>query len=367
VTISGLPTSLASGQSANVTLSYTAPASGGVTVNSGIGTTTSQGANAAPDSASGSTGITPTLTPSLAKSFSPSTINDGGTTTLTFTITNPAPNNPTQVVGFTDMLPSGLKIAAVPNIGGTCSGGTVTAAAGGTSITVAGRNVPASTASPATCTVTVDVTNVIGVLNASCANNPAAFTNGTGNITGLSNLIGAVTPSCVAVNGNTFSVLKAPSASSLVTGSLLTYTITVTNNGPSSANGSLLTDPAVAGFVASSINCTNATNGAVCPAAANVTLANLQGPGIALPTFPANSTLTFALNGTFTQSAGSVVNTATISSPPGLPPQTQSSSATVTVQTVGPAIIPTTNERVLLTLVLILALAGGIYARRLRR
>jgi len=79
----------------------------------------------------------------LTKSFNPTSIQIGGTTTLTFTITNPAANNPAQVVSFTDTLPSKLQIAAIPNIQNTCTGGTVTANAGATTITVANTTVGA--------------------------------------------------------------------------------------------------------------------------------------------------------------------------------------------------------------------------------
>jgi hypothetical protein len=71
-------------------------------------------------------------------------------------------------VSFTDTLPTRLEIAAAPNIGGSCAGGTVTAAAGGSTITVTGKTVPASGVAASTCTVTVDVTNVTGQLKASC-------------------------------------------------------------------------------------------------------------------------------------------------------------------------------------------------------
>jgi hypothetical protein len=164
-----------------------------------------------------------TQTPSLNKAFNPTVIDAGGTTTLTFTITNPAANNPAQVVGFTDTLPTSLKIAAAPNIGGSCAGGTVTAAAGGSTITVAGKTVPASGVAATNCTVTVDVTNVTGQLNLSCTNNPVAFTNGVANISGLSNLTSAVTQSCVVVNGQTFSISKTASANTLPSNSPLSF------------------------------------------------------------------------------------------------------------------------------------------------
>ncbi len=75
--------------------------------------------NAANESAD----IGSTTTPSLNKAFSPTTIADGGISTLTFTVTNPPINNPAQVVSFIDNLPSGLKIAATPNVQQTCTGG----------------------------------------------------------------------------------------------------------------------------------------------------------------------------------------------------------------------------------------------------
>ena len=43
----------------------------------------------------------------------------------------------TQTSLLTDTLPTGLAIAATPNVGGTCTGGTVTAVAGSGTITVA--------------------------------------------------------------------------------------------------------------------------------------------------------------------------------------------------------------------------------------
>ncbi|MBK9339669.1 MAG: DUF11 domain-containing protein [Rhodoferax sp.] len=48
------------------------------------------------------------LTPTLTKAFSPSSINVGGTSTLTFTVSNPAGNS-AQTVSFTDTLPAGLR------------------------------------------------------------------------------------------------------------------------------------------------------------------------------------------------------------------------------------------------------------------
>ena len=61
---------------------------------------------------------------------------------------------------LTDTLPAGVTIAATPGAGTTCGNGTVTAAAGGGSVTLTGGSVGAD----ATCTISVNVTSlVVGV------------------------------------------------------------------------------------------------------------------------------------------------------------------------------------------------------------
>ena len=128
---------------------------------------------------------------SLTKSVSPSSIVSGGTATYTFTIDNTTAGSIAQTgLSFTDALPSGLRIAATPNVVVTgLTGGTTTATAGGTSIGVSGYSIAAG----ATGTITVDVTNAAGQTNASCPN--PAFTNAASNVTGtsanLTNNIGA--------------------------------------------------------------------------------------------------------------------------------------------------------------------------------
>ena len=67
--------------------------------------------------------------PTIAKAFGAASIVVNGTTTLTFTLTNPNPGIALNGVGFTDNLPAGLVVATPNGLASTC-GGTVTAVAG---------------------------------------------------------------------------------------------------------------------------------------------------------------------------------------------------------------------------------------------
>src|SRR6476620_2126306 len=70
--------------------------------------------------------------PVLSKNFSPTAITDGGTTVLTFTLSNPAGAPAVSNVGFTDTLPAGLVVQNPPNVGGTClNAAAATTATGG--------------------------------------------------------------------------------------------------------------------------------------------------------------------------------------------------------------------------------------------
>ena len=110
----------------------------------------------------------------LAKTQSTTSIADGGVFTYTWTLDNTRNTDSAATGGgFTDTLPSSLRVAAVPNATSTCPMSSIVALAGGTAVTVSGVEV----ATAGTCTVSVDITNVPGDSNASCASNPAAFTN----------------------------------------------------------------------------------------------------------------------------------------------------------------------------------------------
>ncbi len=82
------------------------------------------------------------LPPTLTKAFGVASIGLDATTTLTFTLTNPSSIALTGV-SFTDTLPSGLLIADPNGLTGSCGGGTISAPALTTTVSLAGATVPA--------------------------------------------------------------------------------------------------------------------------------------------------------------------------------------------------------------------------------
>ncbi|HMX15515.1 MAG TPA: SdrD B-like domain-containing protein [Rhodocyclaceae bacterium] len=101
----------------------------------------------------------------------------GTARTLTIRLDNPN-NAPLTGAAFTNALPAGLVLAPTPNASTTCAGGTVLAAASGTSLRLSGATIPATGA----CTVTVDVlSNISGVYVDSIAAGDVSTNEGVGN------------------------------------------------------------------------------------------------------------------------------------------------------------------------------------------
>lgn len=93
------------------------------------------------------------------------------------------------------------------------------------------------------------------------------------------------------VNGNV-----DQGADTVTSGAPSAYTITVTNNGPDSANGTVITDPPPSGLSCATASCV-AAGGAACPAPTGAALVTaLQGAGATVPTLPSGGSVTITLN-----------------------------------------------------------------------
>ena len=91
---------------------------------------------------------------SVSMSFSPAAIGQGGVSRLTYGLDNGAAVAAASV-SLSDSLPAGVVLADPPDAQTTCTGGTLTAAAGGSEVSYSGGTLGAG----ATCTIAVDVTS----------------------------------------------------------------------------------------------------------------------------------------------------------------------------------------------------------------
>ncbi len=147
----------------------------------------------------------------------------GASATLSIRLDNPNAV-PLTAAAFTDSLPTGLVVAQTPSAATTCVGGTVIAAASGTSVRLSGATIPAA----GSCTVTVDVlSNISGTYtNAIVAGGVTTF-EGVSNEDPTSAQIIVSTPptvskqfapAVIAPNGvSTLSIVLGNSNSSAVT------------------------------------------------------------------------------------------------------------------------------------------------------
>ncbi len=95
--------------------------------------------------------------PTFAKEFVPNAIGTDEVSALTFTIDNSASAIDATDLAFVDNLPAGVVVATPPNATNSCTGGTLTAAAGTGVIDYSGGTVGAASS----CTLVVDVTSSV--------------------------------------------------------------------------------------------------------------------------------------------------------------------------------------------------------------
>ncbi|MBL0344562.1 SdrD B-like domain-containing protein [Candidatus Villigracilis affinis] len=104
----------------------------------------------------------------ITKSFSPTSFQVGGTTTLTIRIQNPTASAYTNVTNngaALDALPAPFVVAPTPGVTNSCVG-SVTAAAGSSNISISGLTVPGgSVGAPGECLITVQVTATAAASN----------------------------------------------------------------------------------------------------------------------------------------------------------------------------------------------------------
>jgi trimeric autotransporter adhesin len=146
---------------------------------------------------SGSAMLTVNKPPTLV-SVTPGTssIFVGGATSLTYVLSNPNGGTSLTGVALTDTLPAGLIVDLPNGASTTCSGGTVTAPIGGSTISLSGATLAAN----ANCSFTVDVFGTVGGNLTFSSGAPTSTNGGTG--VALSVNIDVIAESIWLINAN---------------------------------------------------------------------------------------------------------------------------------------------------------------------
>ncbi len=191
--------------------------------------------------------------PTVSKAFSSSSIptsSMGGVSTLTLTISNPAPGALTGLA-LSDGFPTGLVVATAPALANTCGGTVGGATAGSAALTLSGGGVAAG----ATCSISVAVTSAAGGSYANTSSGVASIETGSA---------GAASNTAVLVVIPPPQLSKTFAAPLIGVGERTTLSLTLVNPWTSAVNGVAFTDPFPAGLViASPANVSNTCGGSV--------------------------------------------------------------------------------------------------------
>ena len=286
-----LPTgrSIPANNSCKVTVHVTAPLGGNYINTLAAGALhTSNGNNAAPAVAT-LTVIPPPVAPTLGKAFNLATIDAGGISLLTITLSNANSTAATLSAPLIDTLPGGVFIANPANAATTCSGtGAVSASAGGSTVTLpAGRSIPANNS----CTVTVDVTAPLGgnYINTLLAG--ALQTSNGNNAAPAAATLTVITPAVPITLTKGFSPNPIPSGKGGNLKGVSTLTITLTNANSAAAT---LTAPLIDTLPRGVVIANPLKAGTTCGGGTTVT-ATAGGTTVTLPagrSIPGNSSCT---------------------------------------------------------------------------
>ncbi len=240
------------------------------------------------------------------KSASPNPFVPGQTLTYTVTVTNNGPSDAFGV-GVSDPIPTGLPTSGIGAFTWTCLAtvGASCAASGSGSITD-NVDIPSGGDVTYTLTGTVPSSHATDLVNRVTATTPSGTFDTNCNTTCFKEI---TTPSAPKTD---LSILKSASPNPYVPGRALTYTITVSNAGPSDNSGAVITDTLPAALQSHGFTWTCVASGAGSCGAAS-------GSGDVSDTADvvAGGTVTYTITGTVPSSTtGSIANTARVVSSP---------------------------------------------------
>jgi uncharacterized repeat protein (TIGR01451 family) len=291
-------------------------------VASSVGTYVNNAANMSNISAGMTNNVNATLTvnnlPTLKKAFAGPNLALGQTSSIVFTITNPATAPLRAGLSFTDTLPAGLVIANPPIPSSTCSAPFTYTAINGTQAFTANFGIAAGGAIlPTICTVTLNVTaTTVGIKN-----------NGAAQITSITGMNNDVTTQTLTVNAlPTLNKAFSPAAVDVYTTSTMTFTL-------SNPNGNTLTSAKFTDTLTGFSVAAPATIGGTCAGvtnsptlAAGTTSLNLTVPSLASGVCTITIPVSAISSGSYTNTTSGITSVET-----GASVGTPSNTATLTV------------------------------------
>lgn len=267
---------------------------------------------------------------SISKTDSATHVTAGGTVTYTILVSNAGPTA-ADGAKFTDPSISNLTVNSVTC--GSATGSAVCPTVENTTVlNMQGSGIVIPTL-PNGGSVTFTVTGTAGASGS--IENTASIAPPSGTTDPTSGNNSATDTDTIDPSAN-LSVTKTDSTSSVTAGGATTYTVVVSNLGPSAANGAIFTDPDVTNFTAAGVTCGSASGGAACPSVENTTFTLMQDTGIIIPTLPSGGSVIFTITGT-AGASGSIENTASIAPPSGTTDPTPGNNTTTDTDTINPA------------------------------
>ncbi|HEX2835217.1 MAG TPA: DUF11 domain-containing protein [Thermoanaerobaculia bacterium] len=269
---------------------------------------------------------------SITKTTTATSAPIGSTFSYTIVVTNNGPDTATSVV-MTDTLPSSLLFRSITQP----SPFTCTTPAVGSTGTITCSAASLANGASRTFTLVVEVASgATGTISNSASVTSAANDGNSGNSSVSATGVTAAPASA------DISIVKSTNSSQAVTGTNISYTILVSNAGPSPATNVIVTDDLPAGLAFVSATPSQGTCNASDPVSCN------------LGTIPSGANATISLVATVIASSGTVANTASVTSTEGGGDSSTTPAIPVVITAEFDA-VPTLSEWALIALALAIA------------
>jgi uncharacterized repeat protein (TIGR01451 family) len=325
----------------SITVHISAGATGTISNTANVSTTTTD-SNPLNNSSTATTTVTTSADLSVVKT-APAAATAGSNVTYHIVVTNNGPSDATAA-NMSDTLPPNTTFVSETQTGGpsfTCA----KPAVGGTG-TVSCSIATLTNGTTATFDI---VANVAVAAPIGPSSNTATVTT-AGDTNAGNNSSTAITSISAALAD--LSITKTPAPGPYGTGNALTYTMVVTNGGPTTASSVTVTDTLPAGTTLQSSTPAGACSGTTTVTCNAGTLAN-------------GATATFTLTITLPSTPGAITNTAVVSaSAATADPNLGNNTATSTITVIPAASIPMISPLSLLLLCIALAIAGAVVQKQ---